>query len=75
MKFTRLLTLAALGTAVGYYLTRTQQGRQLRSDLTDRAVDLGDKFNKMRRQTAENLTDYAHQAQGNVNKGASELAS
>lgn len=75
MKLSRFLTLVAVGTAIGLYLTRTQQGRQLRSQMNDRAADWGDKLNRMRQRTVDDLAEYAREGKNTLSRTTSDLNS
>ncbi len=71
MKLSRLLMLAAAGVAVGYLLTRTEKGNQLRRNLSDSASGLGEKLNDLRRRSgkmAEDLMDDVSAAANRLKK-------
>lgn len=73
MKLSRLLLLAGVGVAVGYWLTRTEKGNQVRKDLSDRAGDWADRLRKMRDQSQEYAEDFLDDAT-NVAKKARKQA-
>jgi len=62
MKLSRLLLLAGVGVAVGYWLTRTEKGNQVRKDLADRAGDWADKLRNMRDQSQQYAEDFLDDA-------------
>ena len=71
MKLSRLLMLAAAGVAVGYLLTRTEKGNQLRRNLSDSASGLGEKLTDLRRRSgkmAEDLMDDVSAAANRLKK-------
>ena len=78
MKLTRLLSFAALGLAAGYYLTRTEKGRQLRSDLTDRAntltSDLRDRLSNLRTRTVDDLSTMSDDGQDTVRRSTRRVS-
>jgi len=62
MKLSRLLLLAGVGVAVGYWLTRTENGNQMRKDIADRAGDWADKLRKLRDQSQDYAEDFLDEA-------------
>lgn len=73
MKLSRLLLLAGVGVAVGYWLTRTERGSQFRKNIADRAGDWGDTLKKLRDESADYAEDFLNDAT-NVAKKARRKA-
>ena len=58
MKLTRLLAIAAVGTAIGWLLA-TEQGKNVRKDIADRSEDL---WNKLYKTSKNGMSDIAGKA-------------
>ena len=64
MKLSRLLLLAGAGAALGYWLTRTEKGNQIRKTISDRAGDWMDKMRHLRNESANYAEDFLEDAAG-----------
>ncbi|HRO43829.1 MAG TPA: YtxH domain-containing protein [Flavipsychrobacter sp.] len=62
MKLSRLLLLAGAGVAIGYLLTRTEKGNELRKNVTDRAGDWAKKLRNLRDESASYAEDFLDDA-------------
>ena len=68
MKLSRLLLLAGAGVALGYWLTRTEKGNQLRRTISDRTGDWMDKLRNLRNESADYAEDFLEDATGIAKK-------
>ena len=57
MKLSRFLMFAAAGIAVGYLLTRTEKGNEIRRSVSDSAGKMGDRLNAIRRRSGQIAED------------------
>lgn len=56
MKLNRLLTFAAVGVGVGLLLTKTEKGRAIKNDITDKAGEWGKRLSEYGSKAQKELT-------------------
>lgn len=72
MKLTRVLLFAAAGVAAGLLLARTEKGKELRKNLSDKAGDWADKLRNLKSDSQEYIEDVMDDASKIAKKAKSK---